>query len=104
MNLSVTACLDTNLVFIIATPQFIFFSLMCWCVIIWSTEGVQRTDTHDDVDDGMVVDIGPSVTENRCCHLCHFPHLPHVLVINELVEFRDKFGSEKGSGAAAWFP
>ncbi len=37
-----------------------------------STEGVQRTDTHDDVDDGMVVDSGP------------------------LVEFRDKFGSEKG--------
>jgi hypothetical protein len=25
------------------------------------TEGVQRTDTHDDVHDGMVVDSGPSV-------------------------------------------
>jgi hypothetical protein len=27
----------------------------------------------------------------------HFPHLDHVLVINEFVEFWDKFGSEKGA-------
>jgi len=60
-----------------------------------STKGVQRTDTHDDVHNGMVVDSGPSVAENCSCQLFrHFPHRAHVLAINELVEFRDKFGSE----------
>jgi hypothetical protein len=63
-----------------------------------STEAGQRTDTHDDVDDGMVVDSGPSMAENCSCQLFrHFPHLAHVLVINVLVEFWDKFGSEKGA-------
>ncbi len=63
-----------------------------------NTETGQRTDTHDDVDDGMVVDSGPSVDENCSFQfLIHFPHLVHVLVINELVEFWNKFGSEKGS-------
>jgi hypothetical protein len=28
--------------------------------------GVQRTNTHDDVHDGMVVHIGPPVTEHSC--------------------------------------
>ena len=59
---------------------------------------MQRTDSHDDVHDGMVVDIGPSDAENCSFQLlCHFPDLPHVLVINELVEFWDEFGSEKGA-------
>ncbi len=43
----------------------------------------------------MVVDSGPSVAENCSRQFFrHFPHLGHVLVINELVDFRDKFGSE----------
>ncbi len=47
---------------------------------------------------GMVVDNGPSVVENYTCQLFHHvPHLAHVLVINEIVEFWDKFGSEKGA-------
>ena len=61
----------------------------------WNHGGCQRTDTHDDVHDGMVVDSGSSVAENcNCQFLRHFPHLPHVLVIDEIVEFWDEFGSE----------
>ena len=57
---------------------------MCLVFKVVSTEDVQRTDTHDDVHDGMVVDNGPSVPENYSCPLlCHFPHLPHVLVIDD---------------------
>ena len=57
----------------------------------------RRTNTHDDVHDGMVVDSGPPVAEH--CDgqvLCHCPHLPHVLVVIQLVEFWDKSGGEKG--------
>ena len=55
----------------------------------------KRPDTHDDVHNGMVGDSGPSVAENCCGQfLRHFPHLDHILVINQLVEFGDKFGSE----------
>jgi hypothetical protein len=60
-------------------------------------EGVKRTDTHDDVHDGMVVDRGPPVAENCCGQVSHhFPHLPHNLVVNQLVKFWDNFGREKG--------
>jgi hypothetical protein len=35
----------------------------------------------------------------HCCGqvLCHCPHLSHVLVVNQLVEFWDTFGGEKGT-------
>ena len=43
----------------------------------------------------MVVHRGPTVAENCCGQLLrHSPHLPHVLVVNQLVQSRDKFGSE----------
>jgi len=60
-----------------------------------SPEGVQRTNTHDDVHDGMVVHIGPPVAEHCCGQVAsHFPHLPHVLVVDQMVEFWDKFRGE----------
>ncbi len=62
-----------------------------------SPEGVQRTNTHDDVHDGMVVHSGPSVAEHYCGQVArHFPHLPHVLVVDQMVEFWDKFRGEEG--------
>ena len=43
----------------------------------------------------MVVHSGPTVAENCCGQLLrHSPHLPHVLVVNELVQSRDKLGRE----------
>jgi len=60
-------------------------------------EGVQRTNTHDDVHDGMVVEWSSRRWRLFRQVVCHFPHLPHVLVVNQLVEFWDKFGGEEGS-------
>ena len=43
----------------------------------------------------MVVHRGPTVSENCCDQILHHrPHLPHVLVVNQLVQSRDKLGSE----------
>ena len=43
----------------------------------------------------MVVHSGPTVYENCCGQLLHHsPHLAHVLVVNQLVQSRDKLGSE----------
>ncbi len=58
-------------------------------------EGVKRTNTHDDVHDGMVVHGGPLVAGHYYGQVvCHFPHLPHVLVVDQMVEFWDKFRGE----------
>ncbi len=65
-------------------------------------EGVQRTNTHVDVHDGMVIDSGQPVTEHHCTQFwCHDPHLPHVLVVNQLVQFRDKFDRKKLMGRSS---
>ncbi len=59
-------------------------------------EVVQRTNTHDDVHDGMVIHIGPPVDEHYCGQVtCHFPHLPHVLVVDQMVEIWDELRGRK---------
>jgi hypothetical protein len=57
----------------------------------------KRTNTHDDVHDGMVVHSGPPVDEHYYCQVTrHFPHLPHVLVVDQMVEFWDNLRGEDG--------
>ncbi len=62
-----------------------------------SPEGVQRTNTHGDVHDGMVVHSGLPVAEHYCGQVtCDFPHLPHVLVVDQMFEFWNKLRGEEG--------